>query len=401
MKPPGRQPGQHLRAPAAPADRRPRRAPAGHPGPRLPAAGRPATTSTRCCSRPWSGTAGGRSPPGTPRGRPACSPRPSVCGTAGRWPTSRRRRWSRPRPNGWGTPPRADELRIKAELASAGTPRPSPSCAGCWPTIRCGRACGRCSCAPWTAPGGTPRRWRPTGRRETRSPRSSASTPAPNSASCYADTARQGHQPRPVCPGGTTPPATPPLVGAARPPNPRGPVPQAAAGAGLAAGAAAGRYRRLHRPRRAGEAAAATCCRRPGATGDPGGGPIAVVAGGRPGQDHPGRARRPPAPPPVPRRPAVRRPARRDRGRRSCPRDVLARFLRDLGRGRPGHPGGRGRARGQVPDHAGRPPDAGRAGQRARRGPGPAAAAGLRVVRGAGHDAGTGCPTWPAPSWST
>src|SRR6266581_3688523 len=43
-------------------------------------------------------------------------------------------------------------------------------------------------------------------------------------------------------------------------------------------------------------------------------------------------------------------------------------------------------ARGQVPDHAGPPPDAGSAGQRARRGPGQAAAAGLRVVRGAGHD---------------
>src|ERR1700760_1598595 len=33
--------------------------------------GWPGTTPTRCCSRPWSGTAGGRSPPGTPREPPA------------------------------------------------------------------------------------------------------------------------------------------------------------------------------------------------------------------------------------------------------------------------------------------------------------------------------------------
>ena len=68
--------------------------------------------------------------------------------------------------------------------------------------------------------------------------------------------------------------------------------------------------------------------------------------------------------------------------------------------GRPGHPGGRGRARGQVPDHPGPPPDAGGAGQRARRGAGPAAAAGLRVPR-CWSRRGAGCPTWPAPSWST
>jgi hypothetical protein len=29
-------------------------------------------------------------------------------------------------------------------LVEAETPRSSPSCAGSWPTIRCGKACGRC-----------------------------------------------------------------------------------------------------------------------------------------------------------------------------------------------------------------------------------------------------------------
>ena len=187
---------------------------------------------------------------------------------------------------------------------------------------------------------------------------------------------------------GDDPPRTPPLpAGAARPPEPPRAGPSAAGGSpGLAAGAAAGRRRRLHRPRRAGEAA-----ERP-AVGD--GRERRSWRGphrrggrrGRPRQDLAGRARGAPGPSAVPGRPAVRRPARRDRGPAPARGRAGQVPARPRG-GRPGHPGGRGRARGQVPDHAGRPPDAGGAGQRARRGPGQAAAAGLRVVRGAGHDA--------------
>ena len=84
-----------------------------------------------------------------------------------------------------------------------------------------------------------------------------------------------------LAPGGTTPPGTPPSLGGLPvPQTPLAPLgrPEGPAGAGLAAGAAAGRHRRLHRARRAGEAA-----ERPavgdGASGDPGAVRIAVVAG--------------------------------------------------------------------------------------------------------------------------
>jgi DNA-binding transcriptional activator of the SARP family len=61
------------------------------------------------------------------------------------WPTSRRRRWSRRRPNGSGNSASAPtNCGSRPNSPSAGTTRPSPSCAGSWPTIRSGRACGCC-----------------------------------------------------------------------------------------------------------------------------------------------------------------------------------------------------------------------------------------------------------------
>lgn len=55
------------------------------------------------------------------------------------------------------------ELRMEADLG-CGLPSWYPSCAGCCPIIRSGRACGPCSSGRWTAPGGTRRGSRPTGR---------------------------------------------------------------------------------------------------------------------------------------------------------------------------------------------------------------------------------------------
>ena len=68
----------------------------------------------------------------------------------------------------------------------------------------------------------------------------------------------------------------------------------------------------------------------------------------------------------------------------AAPPEVLARFLRDLGRCR-ADPARRGGAGGAVPDQAGRQAGADRARRRQGRGAGPAAAARQRLVRGAGH----------------
>ena len=85
-------------------------------------------------------------------------------------------------------------------------------------------------------------------------------------------------------------------------------------------------------------------------------------------------------------------PARlRRRRRRSAAVEALAGFLRALGRaGRPGA-GRRGRGRRAVPQPAGRPADAGGAGQRAQRRAGPAAAARRRRAAWCWSPAATGC----------
>src|ERR1700721_1767538 len=54
---------------------------------------------------------------------------------------------------------------LRPSWPAAVTPRSSRTCAGCWPTIHCGKTCGCCSCGPWTGPGATPRRSRRTARR--------------------------------------------------------------------------------------------------------------------------------------------------------------------------------------------------------------------------------------------
>ena len=85
--------------------------PARHPRPRLPAPGdrgghRRAAVRGHGARRQAGVRAAIRSGP------PASSPRRSACGTASRWPTSRRRRWSTRRPNGWpsfGSTPRAPD----------------------------------------------------------------------------------------------------------------------------------------------------------------------------------------------------------------------------------------------------------------------------------------------------
>src|SRR5260370_127383 len=151
-------------------------------------------------------------------------------------------------------------------------------------------------------------------------------------------------------------------------------------------GPAARRRRRLHWPRRAGQAPVRPAVRGGRAQRSRRGPDRRGGRRRRPREDLPGGARGPPDPAQVPRRPAVRRPARRDPepapGRRRAGQ-VPARPRR----GRPGHPAGRGRARRPGPDRAGRAAGAGGAGQRARRGPAQAAAAGQPCVRGARHHA--------------
>ena len=121
--------------------------------------------------------------PATRRPRPASWPRRSRCGAAARWLTSRPRRWSRRRRSGWRTSGWTQpNCASRPSSTAATTPRSYPSCGGCWPTIRCARACGCCSCGPWTARAGTPRHWMLTARPAPPSPRNSASIPAPSCA---------------------------------------------------------------------------------------------------------------------------------------------------------------------------------------------------------------------------
>ena len=162
-QPAGRQqPDQRLRLTAAQADRRPGGQGAGDPLPRLPAAGRRPTTSTRAGSPGWPPRAGRPCPPGTARARPTCSARPSACGrAAGRWPTFPLAAGQRRGQPAGGSPGRG------AGAAHQRRPRPAaarrrwwPSCAGCSPITRSARACGPCSCARCTARAGRRRPWR-------------------------------------------------------------------------------------------------------------------------------------------------------------------------------------------------------------------------------------------------
>ena len=77
------------------------------------------------------------------------------------------------------------------------------------------------------------------------------------------------------------------------------------------------------------------------------------------------------------------------------PDEVLARFLRDLGVDGARVPVDVEERAAHVPHPAGRAADADRAGRRQGRGPGAAAAARHRLVRGDRDRPGTGSPTWP------
>ena len=172
---------------------------------------------------------------------------------------------------------------------------------------------------------------------------------------------------------------------AARPARPAAPPRRAVAEPLPLGGPAPGGHHRLHRPGRS-CAEPARSAVRAAPSGQPGGGRGGGGDRGRwPGQDHAGGARGAPAAGVLPGRAAVRQPGRRQR--------PSGRPRRDPGpipagsRGGPGaYPSQRGGTRCPVPEPADRPEGPDRPGRCARCGPGAAAAARIRVLRGAGHD---------------